>query len=125
MLRIAARRRSPWGGHTDIGSVVLPFNIVGGLQILPAGNTNTSENRRYICPEQGCAGINIGDAIVEWMGDVLRSSLHRVVKVIPPAVEGEREETRTVDECILWRTRHFVNGEKLQTRGGGLSELTG
>lgn len=31
-------------GHTDLGSITMLFNIVGGLQILPAGATNAEAN---------------------------------------------------------------------------------
>ncbi|KAL3460050.1 oxidoreductase [Aspergillus heterothallicus] len=67
------------GGHTDIGAITLLFNVVGGLQILPAGSENVMSNWRYIKPEPGCAIVNIGDTLVEWTGGLLRSSLHRVV----------------------------------------------
>ena len=65
-------------GHTDIGSVTMLFNIVGGLQILPPGAENIDENWRYVKPEPGCALINLGDAMVQWSGGVLRSNMHRV-----------------------------------------------
>ncbi|KAK2608362.1 hypothetical protein QQS21_003047 [Conoideocrella luteorostrata] len=67
------------GGHTDIGTLTILFNAVGGLQILPAGHENTMANWRYVKPEAGCAIVNIGDTIVEWTGGLLRSSLHRVI----------------------------------------------
>jgi len=67
------------GGHTDIGTITMLFHVAGGLQILPAGSENVSENWRYIRPLPGCALINIGDTLVEWTGGLLRSSLHRVV----------------------------------------------
>ena len=65
-------------GHTDVGSVTMLFNILGGLQILPAGAENIDANWRYIKPEPGCALINLGDAMVQWSGGVLRSNMHRV-----------------------------------------------
>ncbi|KAA8642476.1 hypothetical protein EYZ11_001034 [Aspergillus tanneri] len=67
------------GGHTDIGTMTLLFNIVGGLQILPAGSDNRMDNWKYIKPELGCALVNVGDTLVEWTGGLLRSSLHRVM----------------------------------------------
>ncbi|CAI7646587.1 unnamed protein product [Penicillium glandicola] len=66
------------GGHTDIGTITLLFNVVGGLQILPAAKENTPENWQYIKPEPGHAVVNIGDTLLEWTGGVLRSALHRV-----------------------------------------------
>ncbi|KAG8412205.1 hypothetical protein J3458_014396 [Metarhizium acridum] len=67
------------GGHTDIGTITLLFNAVGGLQILPAGCENAMANWRHVKPEPGCVIVNIGDTIVEWTGGLLRSSLHRVI----------------------------------------------
>lgn len=67
------------GGHTDIGVATLLFHVAGGLQILPAGRKNVHENWQYIRPKSGCALVNLGDTLVEWTGDLLRSSLHRVV----------------------------------------------
>lgn len=65
-------------GHTDIGSMTMLFNIVGGLQILPAGAENIEANWRYVKAVPGCALINLGDAMVQWSGGVLRSNMHRV-----------------------------------------------
>lgn len=67
------------GGHTDIGTMTLLFNVAGGLQILPARCDNVTDNWRYVKPEPGCALVNVGDTLVEWTGGVLRSSLHRVI----------------------------------------------
>lgn len=71
-------RRTAFLGHTDIGTVTILFNILGGLQILPPGAEALEENWRFVRPEPGCAIINLGDAMVEWSGGVLRSNLHRV-----------------------------------------------
>lgn len=80
-------RRINFGGHTDIGTITLLFNVAGGLQVLPVGLENTNENWRYIRPQQGCAIINIGDTLTEWTGGALRSSLHRVVS--PPGKQAQ------------------------------------
>lgn len=67
------------GGHTDIGVVTMLFNIVGGLQVLPAAEENVSLNWRCIKSQQDCCIVNLGDTIVEWTGMGLRSSLHCVI----------------------------------------------
>ena len=64
-------------GHTDLGSMTILFKIVGGLQLLPAGSENIDANWAYIRPEPGRAVINLGDAMVQWSGGVLRSNVHR------------------------------------------------
>jgi isopenicillin N synthase-like dioxygenase len=65
-------------GHTDLGSVTMLFNVLGGLQILPSECENVDANWRYIRPEPGCAIINLADAMTLWTGGILRSNIHRV-----------------------------------------------
>ncbi|KAL6716052.1 hypothetical protein ACLMJK_007014 [Lecanora helva] len=65
-------------GHTDVGTMTMLFNVLGGLQILPPSCANIDKNWRYVRPQPGCAIINIGDAMVQWSGGVLRSNIHRV-----------------------------------------------
>ncbi|KAF7952548.1 uncharacterized protein EAE97_002045 [Botrytis byssoidea] len=67
------------GGHTDIGTIAMLFHVVGGFQVLPAESENIKSNWRYVRTVPGCALINIGDSLVEWTGELLRSNLHRVV----------------------------------------------
>ncbi|KAE8330908.1 hypothetical protein BDV39DRAFT_201504 [Aspergillus sergii] len=60
--------------HTDFGSITLLVNVLGGLQVLsPRGEWE------WVRPEPGCLIVNMGDAMVEWTGGVLRSNMHRVV----------------------------------------------
>ncbi|KAJ5672999.1 oxidoreductase 2OG-Fe(II) oxygenase family [Penicillium longicatenatum] len=119
------------GGHTDIGTITLLFNVVGGLQILPAGKENIRENWLYIKPEPGHALVNIGDTLLEWtgadrppkcgvLGARIQQRLHAEIEggIIPP-VENEDEETRSVNEWAAWRTKQIILGQlKPQTRGG-------
>lgn len=82
-------RRTAFLGHTDLGTLTILFNVVAGLQILPPGLDRKEENWRYIKPEPGCAILNLGDAMVEWTGGVLRSNLHRVY--FAPGAQAEYE----------------------------------
>ena len=82
-------RRTAFLGHTDIGTVTILFNVLGGLQILPPGKEAIEDNWMYVRPEPGCAIINLGDAMVEWSGGVLRSNLHRVY--FAPGAQAECE----------------------------------
>lgn len=84
-LRLLKCHPSPTGsfqsklvGHTDLGSLTMLFNIVGGLQVLPPGSENLAENWRYIRPRPACALINLGDAMVQWTGGIMKSAMHRV-----------------------------------------------
>lgn len=76
--------------HTDYGSITMLCNILGGLQILPPGASNDESNWQYVKPEPNCVIINLGDALVEWTGDILRSNQHRVIA----APGAQREHTR-------------------------------
>ncbi|KAJ5699023.1 oxidoreductase 2OG-Fe(II) oxygenase family [Penicillium macrosclerotiorum] len=137
------------GGHTDIGTITLLFNVIGGLQILPARSENVMANWRYVKPEVGCAIVNIGDTIVEWTGGLLRSSLHRVVTapgkqaLVPrrsvaylaraqknasmrrlrsgliSPLEKDHEETCTVTEWAAWRSQQIIRGELKPQTRGG------
>lgn len=97
------------GGHTDIGSVTLLFNVVGGLQILPADRENKRENWLYVKPEPGHAMINIGDVLVEWTGGILRSSLHRVV-----TAPGEQAFVPRQSVAYLVRPRNSASMRRIK-----------
>lgn len=80
---LAPNQEITLGGHTDFGTMSLLFNVVGGLQILPSTPTSSDSNSdqsqwQYVKPRPNHAIVNIGDTLVEWTGDVLKSCLHRV-----------------------------------------------
>lgn len=120
------------------------FNVLGGLQILPAGS---QDGWLYVRPQPGCAIINIGDSLVEISGGVLRSSAHRVVSapgkqanairqslayplraahdgfmkrlsssVIPSEEQGK--EVLSVDEWTRRMVQRIMDGEHPRTKGG-------
>ncbi|KAB8216225.1 hypothetical protein BDV33DRAFT_194589 [Aspergillus novoparasiticus] len=97
------------GGHTDIGSITLLFNVVGGLQILPADRENQLENWLYVKPEPGHALVNIGDTLVEWTGGLLRSSLHRVL-----TAPGEQALVGRQSVAYLVRPRNSASMQRLK-----------
>ncbi|KAJ5291697.1 hypothetical protein N7478_000948 [Penicillium angulare] len=101
------------GGHTDIGTITLLFNVVGGLQILPAGLENKLENWLYVKPEPGHALVNIGDTLVEWTGGLLRSSLHRVL-----TAPGEQALVGRQSVAYLVRPRNSASMQRL--KGGSI-----
>lgn len=65
--------------HTDFGSITLLANVLGGLQILAPGKTAADKDAwHYVRPKPGCLVVNLGDAMVQWSGGLLRSNVHRV-----------------------------------------------
>ncbi|KAI1330192.1 Clavaminate synthase-like protein [Xylariaceae sp. FL0255] len=73
--------------HTDFGSITLLANILGGLQILTPGKSSDDPTAwRYIMPTPGCLIVNLGDAMVQWTGGILRSNVHRVTYA--PGTQG-------------------------------------
>jgi isopenicillin N synthase-like dioxygenase len=65
--------------HTDFGTITLLANVLGGLQILTPGKAATDRDAwRYVHPKPGCLIVNLGDAMVQWSGGLLRSNCHRI-----------------------------------------------
>ena len=72
-------RRTSFLPHTDLGSITVLFNVLGGLQILPPGLPMDSQTGwQFVAPQKGCAIINMGDAMTQWTNGALKSSVHRV-----------------------------------------------
>lgn len=78
--------------HTDFGILTIVSNILGGLEVFEVPEQDSSSEPspsrwRFIKPEPNSVIINIGDALVEWTGGILRSSLHRVT--FAPGDQGQ------------------------------------
>ncbi|KAG6359886.1 hypothetical protein INS49_010939 [Diaporthe citri] len=102
--------------HTDLGSITILFNWLGGLQMWepehPDGNKFWSASRLskkgrwvYVEPIPGFAIVNLGDAMTKFTNGVLNSGKHRVL----PA-PGQQEDfvrysvayfVRPEDEAVL------------------------
>lgn len=106
------------GGHTDIGTITLLFNVVGGLQVLPAGSENITDSWRYIQPLPDCVIFNLGDTVVEWTGGLLRSSPHRVV-----AGPGQQGSVARRSVAYLLRPRASASMSRLV--GGKIPPVRG
>ncbi len=89
--------------HTDYGTITMLCNVLGGLQILPPGASNEDKNWQYVEPEPNCVLINLGDALVEWTGDILRSNEHRVI-----AAPGKQAEYVRFSVAYLVRPERKV-----------------
>ena len=94
--------------HTDYGTMTMLCNVLGGLQILPPGASNEDSNWQYVKPEPNCVIINLGDALVEWTGDILRSNEHRVV-----AAPGDQAEHTRFSVAYLMRPGRKVLMKRL------------
>jgi isopenicillin N synthase-like dioxygenase len=65
--------------HTDFGTITLLANVLGGLQILAPGKSPADKGAwSYVRPKPGCLIVNLGDAMVQWSGGLLRSNCHRI-----------------------------------------------
>lgn len=75
------------GAHSDYGDITLLFqDHIGGLQVERPGGTGTWMD---VAPIEGTIVINAGDLLARWSNDMIRSTMHRVVK--PSSTEAERE----------------------------------
>lgn len=85
--------------HTDFGTITLLANVIGGLQILTPGGSATDEGAwRWVRPQPGCLIVNLGDAMVQWTGGILRSNVHRIR--YPP---GQQRYVDRYSLAILFR----------------------
>ncbi|KUJ10120.1 oxidoreductase [Mollisia scopiformis] len=111
-------RRTSLFGHTDLGTITLLFNVVGGLQILPAGSEGLEENWRYVKPMPGCVIVNLGDMTREWTGGILRSNPHRVT--FPP---GEQATVTRYSLAYLMRAEAQASMKRLALEGSLIKPL--
>ncbi len=106
-------------GHTDNGTLAVLFNILGGLQILPPSLSPESDSSwRYIRPVPNCAIVNVGDALCQWSGGLLRSGMHRVVS--PP---GDQALLRRLSFVYVLKPGNKASMRRLmgaEEEGGGM-----
>lgn len=73
------------GVHTDFGTCTLlfldPQDTMGGLEVEVPPGGGTFVPARYV---PGAIVFNIGDFLMRWSNNMLRSTLHRVLPPIPP-----------------------------------------
>ena len=78
-----------------------------------SGSDSDSSRWLYVPPAPGCAVVNLGDAMVEWTGGLLRSCLHRVN--VPPGEQVGRDRYSVAYLCRPWA------GARMKTLMGGLN----
>lgn len=99
--------------HTDFGTITLLANVLGGLQILTPGKAATDEQAwLYVRPKPGCLIVNLGDAMVQWSGGLLRSNCHRI-KFAP----GEQRFVDRYSLAILVRPERDTSMRRLLGEG--------
>jgi isopenicillin N synthase-like dioxygenase len=98
------------GKHTDFGSITILFNRLGGLQILPPPSlvpAGKEPEWTYVKPLPGHCIVNLGDAMVKFTNELLRSNIHRVVS--PPGEQARETRyslvyfSRPEDDIVLKR----------------------
>lgn len=101
--------------HTDFGTITLLANVLGGLQILsPDGLPEDKSAWLWVRPQPGCLIVNLGDAMVQWTGGLLRSNVHRIS--VPP---GEQRFSDRYSLALLVRPEREASMKKLIDRNGG------
>jgi isopenicillin N synthase-like dioxygenase len=99
--------------HTDFGTITLLANVLGGLQILAPGKAAAEEQAwLYVRPKPGCLIVNLGDAMVQWSGGLLRSNCHRI-KFAP----GEQRFVDRYSLAILVRPERDASMRRLVGEG--------
>lgn len=77
--------------HTDFGTITLLANVLGGLQILtPNRPPEDASAWLWVRPQPGCLIVNLGDAMVQWTGGLLRSNVHRISCAPGPQRSADR-----------------------------------
>ncbi|MBW8189771.1 isopenicillin N synthase family oxygenase [Neiella marina] len=79
------------GAHTDFDCLTLLFQQSGqhGLQVCP-GKEASSQQWTPVEPQTGLVTCNIGDMLMRWSDDQLKSTLHRVRMPTPKEYQGAR-----------------------------------
>ncbi|KAL8702768.1 MAG: hypothetical protein Q9201_004069 [Fulgogasparrea decipioides] len=116
---VGAKARTDLVGHTDMGSITMLFNIVGGLQILPpdVSDPPADSDWRYVRPVPDCALINLGDAMVQWSGGVVRSNMHRVATAPGAQMGVERFSVAYLVRPALETSMRRLKGGNVITSG--------
>lgn len=103
--------------HTDFGSITLLANVTGGLQVLNPKFPPEDENGwQWVRPRPGCLIVNMGDAMVQWTGGVLRSNMHRI-----NYAPGEQRLVPRYSAAIL--TRPFKEAAMQRLSGGRIPSI--
>ncbi|KAL8888830.1 MAG: hypothetical protein Q9192_006113 [Flavoplaca navasiana] len=115
-----SKPRTDLVGHTDLGSITMLFNVVGGLQVLPpsAPEKPVDSDWQYVRPMPECALINLGDAMVQWSGGIVRSNMHRVATAPGAQKEAERLSVAYLLRPALETSMQRLKGKNIAPANG-------
>ncbi|KAF2787490.1 oxidoreductase [Melanomma pulvis-pyrius CBS 109.77] len=104
--------------HTDMGTITLLANVIGGLEILRPSSSNgeTKDNWEHVKPEPNCLIVNVGDAMVQWSGGVLRSNVHRVT--YPPGAQANHDRF-----SVAYLVRAAADADMRRLNGGLIPDV--
>ncbi|KAF2656597.1 oxidoreductase [Lophiostoma macrostomum CBS 122681] len=112
-------RRTSLLPHTDMGTITLLANVLGGLQILPPSvDGNETPQWLYVKPEPNCLVVNMGDAMVQWTAGVLRSNMHRVT--FPPGPQAPYDRY-----SVAFLVRATADADMRSLKGGIIPDAAG
>ncbi|KAH6896826.1 hypothetical protein B0T10DRAFT_396978 [Thelonectria olida] len=98
------------GAHTDFGTLTMLFqDDVGGLQVEDIHQKDKFNPAPYI---PGTMVVNIGDLLMRWSNDELRSTMHRV-RTPPAADPGEEGKPRMTRD--RYSIPYFVGADSERT----------
>ncbi len=80
------------GAHTDFDCLTMVFQKEGqgGLQVCAGKDAQNSQSWTNVKPVDGVITCNIGDMLMRWSDDKLKSTLHRVRMPKPAENQGAR-----------------------------------
>lgn len=80
------------GAHTDFDCLTMVFQKEGqgGLQVCAGKDAKNSQSWTNVRPTDGVITCNIGDMLMRWSDDKLKSTLHRVRMPKPAESQGSR-----------------------------------
>ncbi|KAJ3862100.1 flavonol synthase/flavanone 3-hydroxylase [Lentinula novae-zelandiae] len=96
------------GAHTDFGTGTLLFqDDCGGLQVETPSQPGVF---MHVPPVPGTVLFNIGDFLMRWSNDTLKSTLHRVRA--PPRRDGQGDDGETKERFSI---AYFMGADKEKT----------
>ncbi|KAJ3919866.1 flavonol synthase/flavanone 3-hydroxylase [Lentinula edodes] len=96
------------GAHTDFGTGTLLFqDDCGGLEVETPSQPGVF---MHVPPVPGSVLFNIGDFLMQWSNDTLKSTLHRVRA--PPRRDGQGDDGETKERFSM---AYFLGADKEKT----------